>query len=100
VGERNGQVKLWENACLTYHVGDKVGPSGAQYSIAMREGGYVHVSDGRIAGWEDYPTPNADVYDKYGSLIEEGRAPEGLFGESYLFEDAVHHRPVVTDFEP
>jgi hypothetical protein len=85
VGERYGQVKMWNNACLVFHVGDQVDKPGTRYSVFMREGGYVHVVDGKIAAWEDQRLINAPVYDKYGGEINDDDEALGLFGDSYLF---------------
>ena len=75
VGDREGQVKLSDDFA-TYRVGDT--PAWflpfSSYSIAMREGGFVNVTENHIVSWTDAPE-HAAVIDKYG----------GSFGGPYLF---------------
>ena len=58
VGQRVGQVKLWECSLNTYRVGDQVSSEYSRdgsYSITMKEGGYVNVLEDHILSWTDTP---------------------------------------------
>ena len=74
VGDRRGQVKLWSSQMYSYKKGSVVPelPEGPMdYSIVMREGGYVNVSkENKILSWTDEPQFTA-VLDKYGSPFSE-----------------------------
>jgi hypothetical protein len=84
-GERVGQVKLWDCVMHTYREGDEIGPPfNGSYSIAMREGGFVHVEEGRIQAWTETPMAGKPVVDKYGAPYDENTG--GLLGEGYLFD--------------
>lgn len=70
VGERNGQVKIWVNRMIDYLLGSVVPEHDGfvNYDIAMREGGFVHVRDCQIAGWDDQQSEAAVVcFDKWGN---------------------------------
>lgn len=66
IGDRVGQVKLWECMMEVFRIGDHV-PEFAvpTYSIAMMEGGYVNVKDDTLESWTEEPqyTP---VVNKWG----------------------------------
>lgn len=69
VGDRHGQVKLWDNMLKTYRLGDIVPPvrlNVPDFDIAMREGGYVHVRALKIQGWDDERDAYVRCYDKWG----------------------------------
>lgn len=85
IGDRVGQVKLWECRLARLTNGDSVPPIDGQrnYDVAMRDGGYVHVHDLRIVGWTDarlYPF----AVDKWGMVWESDEHNAGLLGESYF----------------
>lgn len=70
VGEREGQVKLWDCELSTFSIGDEVpvfqpGP----YSIAMRGGGFVNIRDNRIENWTDEPT-HLDIVNRNGEPFD------------------------------
>ena len=68
VGEKQGQVKLWNCNLADYSRGSKVpyGPHGARtYSIAMREGGFVNVRERVLESWTEQWL-YAPIYDKWG----------------------------------
>lgn len=85
-GDKEGQVKLWDCNLVTYRVGDKVRGSAAgfpeNYSIAMREGGYVNIHSGILVSWTDKPL-HSPVLDKYGEQLT--KESTGLFGDSYVY---------------
>lgn len=67
VGEKEGQVKIWEELLTTYEEGSKV-PSFSlhqTYSIAMREGGFVNIEHCILKSWTDEPAFQP-VFDKWG----------------------------------
>lgn len=81
VGDREGQVKLWDCEMRYYKIGDKDGYGIAEnYSIAMREGGYVNIHDHRIVSWTNEPA-NDLVLDKYGAEFNPDTF-QGLMGEA------------------
>lgn len=87
VGDREGQVKLWDCVLHDYARGDEVMAVNEHdvYSIAMREGGYVIVVDNIIVNWHDAPLAGYPIYDKWGEELSD--ASGGIFGESYAFDD-------------
>ena len=92
VGTREGQVKCWDNAMQHYGLDSYVPPIDNidTYSVAMREGGFVNVIDGRIRSWVDTPSLLSDfVFDKWGRLFTKETKGILLEGESYLFEPAI-----------
>lgn len=69
VGEKEGQVKIWEELLTVYEEGSEVPPfdSYETYSIAMREGGYVNIEHCILKSWTDEPAFQP-VFDKWGGL--------------------------------
>ncbi len=67
VGDLEGQVKCWGCEMKYIHVGDIIPmiDNKNSYSIAMREGGFVNVIDGRIASWTSHSSQEF-IYDKWG----------------------------------
>jgi hypothetical protein len=70
---KQGQVKLWNDHPDYVMTVGTLGGSVPRvdgkntYAIAMREGGFVHVTNGIIAGWFGEVQGGAfPVYDKYG----------------------------------
>lgn len=87
VGDRTGQVKLWDCLLTQYGVGDEVPHLMADtYSIAMREGGFVNVTGHKVASWTDEPIFRP-VVDKYGALFDETTRGEldGILNDPYNF---------------
>ena len=85
VGERYGQVKLWNCEMAMYHLGDKV-PEDGDFSIAMREGGYVNVQDGKIKSWTDASEFKL-ILDKWGADFSPEDISRGILGEDYFFNN-------------
>lgn len=88
VGERVAQVKLWDNQLTHYTLGDEVpnvGEGITTYSVAVREGGFVNVNDGRIESWTDIPK-HVVVLDKWGAMFDPD-GTRGIMNEPYF-----HHR--------
>lgn len=87
VGEREGQVKCYDPVLELFGVGDEMPPlfgvipepADHTYSIAMREGGYVNVTAGRLTSWTDEPA-HVPVIDKYGDLYM-GHTAHGLLDD-------------------
>lgn len=99
VGDRSGQVKLWARNFEHLFEGSAVQPvRGARsYDVVMREGGYLHVRDLAITGWDDEPGASMPVFDKWGAewvnaeknIGEVGKAlAELVGGSSGYFHDA------------
>lgn len=67
---REGQVKLWNDsmaaAFITFgaNVPDIIGHD--TYSVAMREGGFLHIRGCVLESWEDQPIEGYMVLDKWG----------------------------------
>ena len=82
VGEKNGQVKCWENVMIDCSLGDTVPSIGGHrnYSIAMKEGGYVNVRKNKIDSWTNEPFCRI-VVDKYGYPFN----PDNTDNQSYFF---------------
>lgn len=90
--DREGQVKLWRD--LDGHIvwghfyrNDEVPVTGLEnetYSIAMREGGFVNISQRHIDSWTDLPLFTLKV-DKWGREITDIDDHVGLLGEKYDF---------------
>ena len=85
VDNKYGQVKLWDCEMVTYRVGDTV-PRGGDFSIAMREGGYANVWDGKIKSWTD-AAEFKTILDKWGAEFSPEDVIRGLLGEDYFVED-------------
>jgi hypothetical protein len=85
-GKREGQVKMFECCLHDYKIGDKVPDCNDchNFSIAMREGGFVNVRDNVFESWTDEPLYHR-VYDKYGMPWSE--ESQGIMGEHYFFKD-------------
>lgn len=96
IGGCEGQVKCFthkEKCMKSYSVGDYVGTvwiSGEEvtnYSVAMREGGYINVACGEIWGWTKRPK-HKHVIDKWGDLFnvqEKNPSARLLWDEKYFF---------------
>lgn len=78
------QVKCFDSEMVTFRVGDSM-PWNGDYAIALREGGYVTVSDGKLIGWQEGPPSDRQIYDKWGGAWEGDAANTGLLGEGYFF---------------
>ena len=85
VGDKDGQVKLWDCELVMYRVGDTV-PQDGDFSIAMREGGYVNIQDGKLKSWTDAPEFTA-ILDKWGAEFSPEDVSRGLLGGDYFFEE-------------
>jgi hypothetical protein len=88
VGDRSGQVKLWDRLLTEYGVGDEVPHLMVDtYSIAMREGGFVNIAGHRLISWTDEPTYRP-IVDKYGSPFDETTRGEldGILPDPYAFK--------------
>jgi hypothetical protein len=103
-GERYEQVKLWGKGLRYLHVGDRVGlprgglaPNGT-YSVAMVTGGYVHVVDGVIIGWEDEPG-EGPLLMTGGSRFDLADWPGGSFGPWYRDADAPPEQRIFAEVE-
>ncbi|MGY1601150.1 hypothetical protein [Geodermatophilus sp. SYSU D00815] len=103
-GERYEQVKLWGKGLRYLHVGDRVGlprgglaPSGT-YTVAMVTGGYVHVVDGVVAGWEDEPG-EGPLLMTGGGRFRPQDWPGGPFGPWYRDADAPPDRRVFASID-
>lgn len=91
VGDREGQVKLWNDHDNMIMAGvtvrsavPDIGMSSA-YAISMREGGFVMIYDSKIISWlddlpEDYPYR---VFDKWGDSWLSNEQNLGLLEEPY-----------------
>ena len=109
INDREGQVKCFaheEESMECYSVGDCVGTvwiSGEEvinYSIAMREGGFINIADGIVRSWADSPKHKV-VIDKWGGLFDvsqDGPDTEGLIGtEKYFFSDMAQIKEITQD---
>lgn len=90
-GLREGQVKLWNswedgmpevsgiqpNDSVPEHEGHKF------YSVAMREGGYLHIVSCIFEAWSDKPMANFPVFDKWGDDYVSDEVNLGLLDEPY-----------------
>lgn len=82
VGEKEGQVKIWDRLMKVYTLEDEVpsilfeGKLYHSYSIGMREGGFVNVSKGTLISWRDIPDAYL-VVDKWGREFNN---------DSYVFQ--------------
>lgn len=88
VGKKRGQVKLWENAMLTYEKGDDVPlipGENPNFSIAMREGGYINIKNGKVQNWTKNPKFPDNIFDKWGASFEPNES-HGMLGEPYFFD--------------
>lgn len=79
-GNRNGQVKIFNLKTIkssmlhqfrVFKIGDKVPflfdfDDRQTFSIAMREGGFVNIQEGRFLSWTEEPL-SKDVFDKWGA---------------------------------
>lgn len=67
-GEREGQVKCWDNHLILYDIGDDVPTLDGKtsYSIVLREGGYAWIHNNIFLGIEDKPFRDFPIADKYG----------------------------------
>jgi hypothetical protein len=74
IGELEGQVKIWNDnpemvmARLTSSSSVPECQGYKNYSIAMREGGFVLVVTCEIVGWSENPMSQLPVFDKYGDV--------------------------------
>jgi len=66
------QVKIWDCEMNDYHLGDTVPNFGDQtsYSIAVREGGFVNITESIFVSRTDTPA-HTYVIDKWGSTMPE-----------------------------
>jgi hypothetical protein len=84
-GERSGQVKCFGPCLTSYHLGSEVtlyrdpdqswAPAGTvqtgvmpdrNYQIAMNDGSFLTVVDGRLKFWDDVRRDELSIYDNYG----------------------------------
>lgn len=84
-GCEGAQVKCWWCELKAVKVGDEVPAVGGcdSYAVALREGGYVVIEDGRIARWEKELTAEWPIFDKWG--CELSKESVGIMGEEYRF---------------
>lgn len=68
VDGRKGQIKTFRCMMICYEKGDSCGAIDKErdYDIAMREGGFLHVRDCRITGWDDTNDTTVPTFDKWG----------------------------------
>jgi hypothetical protein len=79
-----GQVKLWGCEMIEYEKGDAPPAIPVRdYSIAMREGGYVNITNDKIQSWTDKPEWGV-VFDKWGQHFNE-EVSKGLMDDDYFF---------------
>lgn len=85
IDNREGQVKLWNCYLGVYKKNDPVPVvlSVNEYSIAMREGGFVNIVDNIIVSWTDRPE-STHIFDKWGDKWKNNSS--GLIGKDYLYE--------------
>ena len=103
-GERHEQVKLWGKGLRHLHVGDRVGlprgglaPSGT-YTVVMHVGGYAHVVDGVVTGWDDEPGEGPQLTTG-GGRFDPADWPGGPFGPWYREADAPADRRVFAGMD-
>ncbi|MPY36071.1 hypothetical protein FNH09_34020, partial [Streptomyces adustus] len=67
-GNRCGQTKAFGRTLAHYCTGDTVDPVDGRthVQIAMPDGGWLHVRDGRIHSWQETPAPDLPPYDNFG----------------------------------
>ena len=100
-GGRQEQVKLWGRGLRHLHVGDRVGPPrgglapAGTYTVVMHAGGYVHVVDGVVTGWEDVPGAGPQLMTG-GGRFDAADWPGGPFGPWYRDDDVPAHRRTTT----
>jgi len=80
------QVKCWKCDLRHVKVGDDVDPIDkvCTYFIALREGGFAHISDCKYIGVTDTLIPGFPVFDKWGGLFDGSK--KGPLDENYLFK--------------
>lgn len=90
VGQREGQVKIGDPQMHLLGPGERVPEEWGRFatesfSVVMREGGHVNVSDGVLVSWTDEPA-HARVVDKYGDDWDPSawRTPED--SDTYHFQ--------------
>ncbi|MGY1830485.1 hypothetical protein ACI8AA_08655 [Geodermatophilus sp. SYSU D01180] len=103
-GDRYEQVKLWGKGLRYLHVGDRVGlprgglgPTGT-YTVAMHTGGFAHVVDGVLTGWEEEPGAGP-LLTTGGGRFDPADWPGGPFGPWYRDADAPPERRVFAGLE-
>jgi hypothetical protein len=100
-GDRQEQVKLWGKGLRHLHVGDRVGPPrgglapAGTYTVVMHAGGYVHVAEGVVTGWEDVPGSGPQLMTGGGRFVAVDW-PGGPFGPWYRDDDVPPHRRTTT----
>ena len=85
------QVKCFDCEMHTFRVGDEM-PWSGDYAIALREGGYATISDGKLVGWQE-ETPTSRIYDKWGGSWQGDESNTGLLGEGYFFNQSPKTEP-------
>ena len=83
-GNKDGQVKLWDNTMREFKIGDSVPSEDRSFSIVMREGGYCNITNGIFVSWTDKPE-HPLIFDKYGEPFDS-TAPY-IEGVHYFFSE-------------
>ena len=78
------QVKCFDCEMHTFKAGDEM-PWSGDYAIALREGGYAVISDGRLTTWQEEAPTSGPIYDKWGAPFVGDVPNTGLLGEDYFF---------------
>ncbi len=83
-GCEGAQVKCWQCEMCIVRVGDEVPAIGGHesYVVALREGGYIIIEDGKVARWEAELTAEGPIFDKWGGVL--GPESTGIMGEGYF----------------
>lgn len=86
-GCKGAQVKCWGCHMIQLTLGDRVPDIEAgvpDYGVALREGGFLLVTDSKIRGWLPLPPIDLPIYDKWGASL--GPESKGMLGEGYCYD--------------